>query len=127
MAPLAAATLLFLAERGAAATLLSPTERDARLFALVSIVADAPAALIGGPAYLVLKGRARPTIENVVATGGAVAVFPWPILLATTSQPDLRAGMVVIGELLVAGLAGGLVFWICAAWRNPGLVPRVTD
>ena len=124
MAPLAGAMLFFLVEGGGPATLLSPTRS---IFALILIVAYAQAALIGGPAYLVLNGRARPTIGNVVATGGAVAVFPWLISLATTSQPNLRAGMAMIGELLVAGLAGGLVFWICAAWNNPGLDLRVTD
>jgi uncharacterized membrane protein len=79
-------------------------------FALVaSFYAIVPAALVGIPAYLVLRRVAKPNIWLSIAVGALTASLPW--ILASAFSPVLVM-VAVLGAPL--GAIGGLIFWLIA-------------
>ncbi|MBW4657006.1 MAG: hypothetical protein KME20_28760 [Kaiparowitsia implicata GSE-PSE-MK54-09C] len=106
---------------------------------LYSIGAYPSAALIGVPAYFLLRCWVKPTLLNCAAVGALVAVSPWLFFdLLHTPDNNFQAGFegrdtVVNGHrtafgwemwfrgllrTAVAGFAGGAAFWAVALDRT---------
>ncbi|MGO4570949.1 hypothetical protein [Microvirga sp. 2TAF3] len=95
------------------------------IVSIIVIVAYVQAALLGLPAYFLLKDRVRPTILNAALAGIIVASLPWVTLSVGSFQ--LTASIQVITHTALAGLLAGIAFWICAAWRNSNFDFQVED
>jgi hypothetical protein len=115
-------------------------EAVVRTALLYAILGAYPAtAVLGVPAYMLLKRRARARIINCAVAGAIVAALPW-FLLGLVSQPDAASmngrptvidgkmtayGWLEFGEFLLivafAGAIGGAIFWFIALgkWRRP--------
>jgi len=91
------------------------------------------ALLFGVPAYLLLRNRVRATLLNCSLAGATIASLPWLALNLLVRGPDyaFSGGHITdqnghktlagwldlatgIGWLALAGLFGGLVFWLVA-------------
>ena len=98
-----------------------------------------PAIVLGVPAYLLLRNRLSPRVWLAMLAGGIIAALPWvalALLPPAASYAEVGPCVSVIDgkrtwcELVESakfaaivfalGALGGVVFWLCAAWRGPG-------
>lgn len=121
-------------DTGAFGLALELVPRDA---AFVVPVAYLFTALVGLPLYVALRGRVRQGVCWPILAGCAVAtlfvmfvVFVQIVFFGGLNIHNLRNSLPgAVFELpgdLVAGGAGGFVFWLVTAWRGPGRVPVVS-
>jgi hypothetical protein len=109
---------------------------------LVVIYGPYPAtALLGLPAYLMLRRRLSPRFITVALAGGLIAAAPWSVLMLLLPKPSdawigschtvidgqttwcgYLEGIKFIGLVFGLGAIGGIAFWICAIWRDARLV-----
>lgn len=118
-------------------------ERLVSSFRLYALGGAYPTTLLFGlPAYLLLRGRVRPTVLSCAIAGAAVAAAPWLLLtvLGAPEQASLNGYVTAvdgrrtawgwlmearfIAEIGSMGAIGGVVFWIVAAAR---LTSRPSD
>ena len=97
--------------------------------------------LLGVPAYLLLRLRLRPWLITAGVAGGVIAVAPWAALLPLLANPSDawigRCHTVVNGHTTLCGyvedmkfmamvfglgMIGGIVFWVCAIWRDANVI-----
>jgi hypothetical protein len=122
LAPLAAAFLFSLIEGG-------------KLWDVAVLGAYAPAIVLGVPAYFLLRRRLRPRLVTLVLASGIIAAAPWALLSFFSQADQATVGNCVavvdgkttwcgflhtllwLGQIFAYGAFGGLVFWICAAWK----------
>ena len=105
---------------------------------LIALVFGYPAVLLLGiPAYLALHRFLRPRLATCALVGGCVAALPWFALsIAILRQPPMSrscdaltfhswcehlGALTAPAEAFLLGAIGGVVFWLCTVWRNPGL------
>jgi hypothetical protein len=104
------------------------------LTAFMSMIAGYITLFLALPAYLVLRRRVRPTMQNVIVTGGLIgAVLPLAIAVGkSVDTGEIPKGEVpsemlaVVGVSLPSGLVGGFAFWLCAASHSRRFVRRVS-
>jgi len=109
---------------------------------LVTFYGPYPAiVLLGVPAYLLLRRRLSPRLITVALAGGVIAAAPWAVLLLLLPHPTdawvgrchtvinghttwcgYLEGMKFIALVFGLGVIGGIVFWICAVWRDANLI-----
>ncbi|HTO80976.1 MAG TPA: hypothetical protein VMQ73_02025 [Methylomirabilota bacterium] len=100
--------------------------------------------LLGIPAYFLLRPRLRPRLITIALCGGIIAAVPWLVvglLLPNPSYADIDGCRTVVAGhttwcgywedlkfiafVFGLGTIGGVVFWICAVWRDADLIgPR---
>jgi hypothetical protein len=141
MAPLAG-TATFLAPMvvSMASDLSSPVaeahslEVNLTILRIVLIVALAYAfsatIIFGVPFYFLLRKKVSLSPIITAVTGGFVALMA-ALLLVMTDQgtrsdlADLGAALMLMATFSGCGLIAGLVFWVCAFWRNPASIKSV--
>jgi hypothetical protein len=86
--------------------------------------------VLGGPAYIVLKSRLRPSLLNCALVGSGVAVLPWLLISLITPNEESVGKIVLVhdhvrtlagwvelirylGPIALLGALAGLVFWAC--------------
>ena len=108
-------------------------------FVTVCIFAYGAAALIGIPAYLLLRRLLRPRLATLMAAGGLVAIVPWLIIAPPFAKGPARYAAVgdcvtvidgvrtwcglfldlrLLAFVFALGALGGLMFWHAAVWRD---------
>ena len=112
----------------------SHSERVIRSTITVVFFAGSPAALmLGVPAFLILKNRARASMINCALTGAIVASLPWLLLVLLSSPDEASSGghvtahegaktwwgwleaLEIVGQSIAFGALGGAIFWMVAA------------
>ena len=138
MAPLAG-TATFLAPMvvSMASDLSSPVaeahslEVNLTILRIVLIVALAYAfsatIIFGVPLYFLLRKKVSLSPVITAVTGGFVALMAAFLLMLTDqgTRSDLGAALMLMAIFSGCGLIAGLVFWICAFWRNPTPIKSV--
>ncbi|MCL2715318.1 MAG: hypothetical protein FWD68_12200 [Alphaproteobacteria bacterium] len=86
--------------------------------------------VFGGPLYALLIGRVKLRIPTAMAAGACIGVIVFflsmKLLFGGSEQISgnpvafARREAPVRAILLGSGGFGGLVFWLCAVWRDPG-------
>jgi|GEM_PF-2774847 len=109
---------------GAIMTAIIWTFERASRFSLFALIFALPGSVIlGGPLYALLIGRVRPRMRVAVFVGACIGVIIGVVGSGLTFGPPylLLPGFPFIAASASAGGFGGIVFWLCAIWREPRL------
>ncbi|MGJ8536355.1 MAG: hypothetical protein ACSHW2_04320 [Parasphingopyxis sp.] len=119
----------------------STPENFKNVFAIMAILAELSAIVLGFPAVLILRNKIRPRLVWALLFGGVIAALPWLFfgLLPGSGQASLGGvDTVVDGQLTWFGLSvllksvgvtfllgtiGGAIFWMIAVWPDIRINP----
>ncbi|MBM6595519.1 hypothetical protein [Microvirga pudoricolor] len=91
---------------------------------VTSVCAFGATIILGLPVYCLLRRRGSISPLMSVLTGGMVAFTAASLVLIGNdwAHTSIETVSGLLAKIFVCGLLGGLVFWLCAFWRDPDLI-----
>jgi hypothetical protein len=131
LAPMVVSMVSDLLSPVADAQLLEVNLMILRIFLIVALpYAFSATVIFGVPLYFLLRRKVSLSPIITAVTGGFVALMAALLLMLTdqgtrSDLADLGAALRMMATFSGCGLIAGLVFWICAFWRNPASIESV--